>query len=977
VNPLILGPSNVSHGNWTVPPPSTIPSETIAVFGAHCHVSLKGMVSYSNRGQTVLVLEWASHLFGAPSIKVQDSDAFSVVVKTTPGKHLSVEVSIKTKDVTGPLSLELLAHLCAESYFDKEEISALYDQFVELAAPGNVLTKDNVRHHFPVLAQSEVVLNSVFSAFDEAHTKDNLIDFEEYVKVLSIMCRGQYDEKLALAFRICDLNGDGSVEKEEALEICGLVAKAVERAGFGPENYGDPVEIVENLFSRIAPDQPDMTVLTREEFLLRGRDEPDFADAFGFFTFCYCKLVKPIEAKIQGQTLPSLQGYVEVERDGKLKKLLHTRKKWYFDIQNGFVAVKKHSEDADPARVISLHGMLINSETSFLRLYNAARSRRIFFADEDVKRSFIHVLRQNAAADFRFRSFAPLRNHINVEYLINGDEYFNKLIPALLSAEKRVFISDWWLCPGLLLSRKYPFDEDMRLDRLLQKKAKEGVKIYIIIWNALPVPFQLKSNIVCNELNKIHKNVLCLRHPPASATFRWTHHQKFVVIDERLAFVGGLDLCYGRYEDSRYLITDPESKVYPGRDYNNFCYQGESYGDPLAPCIDRNLLPRMPWHDIMVQIDGAAAKDIGINFIQRWNYIMDKTHRKPFLRPFTSQEDKEIEFKRRREASATYQNLNCQVLRSICTWSAGTAVPERSIYKAYLAAINGAQHYIYIENQYFISSIDTTAPKNRILKALYNRLHKAIQGNETFKVIVLLPAYPSGILNDAATVYLIKYHFKAISREGNSILEKLASDFPGVDLSEYISFHCLRNWGELGGQTVTTHIYIHTKICIVDDRIAIVGSANINDRSMRGTHDSEIAVIIEQAGLVDSVMAGKPFQVSPFARDFRMRLWRDFLGLDQSDVSITDAVCPAVHNLWKQTSRQNTEVYKHVFQILPDTTYTLAQVNIAKPAETRDVQRLREVRGYLVDYPLDLFRDESMALPLASKERLVPTSIYL
>lgn len=59
-------------------------------------------------------------------------------------------------------------------------------------------------------------------------------------------------------------------------------------------------------------------------------------------------------------------------------------------------------------------------------------------------------------------------------------------------------------------------------------------------------------------------------------------------------------------------------------------------------------------------------------------------------------------------------------------------MPERSIYKAYLTAINQSQHFIYIgtihylelmkvENQYFISSIDTTEPKNRILKALYNR----------------------------------------------------------------------------------------------------------------------------------------------------------------------------------------------------------------------------------------------------------------
>jgi len=232
----------------------------------------------------------------------------------------------------------------------------------------------------------------------------------------------------------------------------------------------------------------------------------------------------------------------------------------------------------------------------------------VYLENEDMKVKFMHTLRQNAAGDYRFRSFAPVRSHINADYLINGDEYFNKLIPAILSAKKRIFVSDWWLCPTLLMSRQYPFNQELRLDHLFHKKAKEGVKIYIIVWNALPVPFQLKSSVVCKELNAIHRNIMCLKHPPAAKTFRWTHHQKFVVIDERIAFVGGIDLCFGRYENNSYLLSDPDSKIYPGRDYNNFCYIGETYGDPLQGCIDRKALPRMPWHDIMVQIDGAAAK---------------------------------------------------------------------------------------------------------------------------------------------------------------------------------------------------------------------------------------------------------------------------------------------------------------------------------------------------------------------------------
>lgn len=65
------------------------------------------------------------------------------------------------------------------------------------------------------------------------------------------------------------------------------------------------------------------------------------------------------------------------------------------------------------------------------------------------------------------------------------------------------------------------------------------------------------------------------------------------------------------------------------------------------------------------------------------------------------------------------------------------------------------------------------------------------------------------------------------------------------DPSEYISFYSLRNHSSLNGEPITELIYVHSKLIIVDDKIAICGSANINDRSMIGKRDSEIAVLIE------------------------------------------------------------------------------------------------------------------------------------
>lgn len=121
------------------------------------------------------------------------------------------------------------------------------------------------------------------------------------------------------------------------------------------------------------------------------------------------------------------------------------------------------------------------------------------------------------------------------------------------------------------------------------------------------------------------------------------------------------------------------------------------------------------------------------------------------------------------------------------------------------------------ENQYFISSIKKPVPKNKILKALYERLHSAIENNETFRVIVVLPNYPAGNIEDgtrnslkiltiffttAATRYVIDHVYNSVNREG-SILQQLKKDFPGVDISNYIYFFALRTYGYIGDRPVS------------------------------------------------------------------------------------------------------------------------------------------------------------------------------
>jgi phosphatidylserine/phosphatidylglycerophosphate/cardiolipin synthase-like enzyme len=62
------------------------------------------------------------------------------------------------------------------------------------------------------------------------------------------------------------------------------------------------------------------------------------------------------------------------------------------------------------------------------------------------------------------------------------------------------------------------------------------------------------------------------------------------------------------------------------------------------------------------------------------------------------------------------------------------------------------------------------------------------------------------------------------------------------------------------------------QVLIADDRIVICGSANLNDRSQLGTHDSEIAIVVEDQTPVQSSMNGRPWQANRFAASLRRQL---------------------------------------------------------------------------------------------------------
>lgn len=154
----------------------------------------------------------------------------------------------------------------------------------------------------------------------------------------------------------------------------------------------------------------------------------------------------------------------------------------------------------------------------------------------------------------------------------------------------------------------------------------------------------------------------------------------------------------------------------------------------------------MPWHDVATVVLGPAARDVARHFIERWNAVKLEKCREntsyPYLLP-KSYNDIRIDSK---FLNVPLQHVTCQVLRSASSWNCGFIEPdcvEQSIHEAYVQTISKAQHYIYIENQFFISlEMGNGVVKNQIADYLFKRIVRAHRDKKVFRVYVVMPLLP-------------------------------------------------------------------------------------------------------------------------------------------------------------------------------------------------------------------------------------------
>ena len=327
-------------------------------------------------------------------------------------------------------------------------------------------------------------------------------------------------------------------------------------------------------------------------------------------------------------------------------------------------------------------------------------------------------------------------------------------------------------------------------------------------------------------------------------------------------------------------------------------------------------------------------------------------------------------------SAGTSTSCRCQVVRSLGRWSAGLKYPETSAYDAWVYAISRAERYIYVEQQYFISNMGEKGARNRIAEAILRRVEWAVDKSRPFRVYVVIPERP----NSEAVSYFTR---RTLLQDGsdNSGKKKLClrsrisavlrtaregTHWHGSDADRVLSVCTLYSAGRsVSGRWDVGDVYVHSKVLVCDDNVAVIGSANVNDRSFSGDGDSELGVIIWDGESEN--------QVTGAVRDFRLRLWRQYLGFQvdgSQDRKISDPSSDSAYGEWTRTSQKNLSLLTSVTNFTPrDTITSFRQWNSLlskydhkspekKSAALDRPERLVEMRGQLVKYPIMFLSDQ-------------------
>jgi phosphatidylserine/phosphatidylglycerophosphate/cardiolipin synthase-like enzyme len=394
-----------------------------------------------------------------------------------------------------------------------------------------------------------------------------------------------------------------------------------------------------------------------------------------------------------------------------------------------------------------------------------------------------------------------------VRPLVHGAAYFAELASRLgaMDAGDLLLFTDWRGDPDERLGPDGP-----EIGRLFAQAARRGVIVRGLVWRSHWDRLQFSG-----EENRQLGDVIDAAGGQCLLDMRvrvgGSHHMKMVVLrhpgrpELDVAFVGGIDLCHSRRDDEAH------------------------HGDPQAQNMARVYGERPPWHDIQAMIRGPAVGDVEAVFRERWNDPVPITlNPLSRLHDLVDRKDDTANRLPGQEPDPAPRGPHAvQILRTYPFRRPGFSFApkgERSIARGYLKVLARAQSLVYVEDQYLWCA------------DVVDALARALAERPQLRLIAVIPRYPD---MDGR----ISMPPNLVGRiDAMRLLRKAGGDRVGV--------YWLEN--EAG-----TPIYVHAKVCVVDDTWSIIGSDNFNRRSW--THDSELScAVLDMGGSAPAAAPGSP-----------------------------------------------------------------------------------------------------------------------
>ena len=440
-----------------------------------------------------------------------------------------------------------------------------------------------------------------------------------------------------------------------------------------------------------------------------------------------------------------------------------------------------------------------------------------------------------------------------------------------------------------------------------------GITVKVIVWadasgQAATGASDVKRILKQTCLFQTRKDIVMGCANVEGGSMWWSTHQKHVTIfdpwsedgygmpGKLTSYVGGLDLAVGRYDDERKIVfqTEDTQQEFPSHVFNTM------FDSPLKVAEWYAGRPRMPWHDVHSCIEGEASYEL----LKVWDFFWRAEGGDRALSCLTLLEGEDVVADHQAAAeppsttspqpssSSFVANPtirgnphNKRIFESMRQrWSdwmsaptASTApyrcqvyhcaVPQEgtpSIHHAWIQGIMSAREHIYIEQQFFQGWHSDRMEKrimNLVPWAIAQKIKKVVEERgpqAKFHVYVVMPCVPdpdncslSGVSpGSIAKRMMLRFHYNT-----RNFIKKAV----GSLWRRYITFL----YPSRAIHDVEYPIYVHNKMMIVDDEVIYLGSANINDRSMRGDGDAEVTCVIEDVGMVLENSGSSPLPSAP------------------------------------------------------------------------------------------------------------------